>query len=170
MLRALATAFALLGAAIALAVAAMAVASIAGRALWARPIPGDVELTQFGIGCAIALALPWCQWRGSNIIVDFFTQRIGARGRRGLDAAGALAVAVMCALLGWRSGGAQQREGQCQAPQQPRHHFWYLSSSSRASVNICLPGRPRLSMSATQSSTSGAEALTQLSSSLVGTV
>ena len=104
MLRALATAFALLGAAIALAVAAMAVASIAGRALWARPIPGDVELTQFGIGCAIALALPWCQWRGSNIIVDFFTQRIGARGRRGLDAAGALAVAVMCALLGWRSG------------------------------------------------------------------
>ncbi len=104
LLRALVTAFALLGAALALAVAAMAVASIAGRALWARPIPGDVELTQFGIGCAIALALPWCQWRGANIIVDFFTQRLSARGQRGLDAAGALAVAVMCALLGWRSG------------------------------------------------------------------
>ncbi len=106
LLRALVTAFALLGAALALAVAAMAVLSIAGRALWARPIPGDVELTQFGIGCAIALSLPWCQWRGANIIVDFFTQRLSSRGRGWLDAAGALAIALMCTLLGWRSGVA----------------------------------------------------------------
>jgi hypothetical protein len=51
----------------------MAVASIAGRALLNRPIPGDVELTHFGIALCISLCLPWCQLRDANIIVDFFT-------------------------------------------------------------------------------------------------
>ena len=46
----------------------------------------------------------------------------------------------------------------------------YLASSSRASASSALPLAPRLSMSATQSSYSGAEALTQLSSSEPGIV
>ena len=103
LLRRLALAFALLGAAAALAVALMAVASIAGRALWSKPIPGDVELTQFGIAWALSLSLPWCQLRGANIIVDFFTQRLRARSLRRLDCAGALLLSLMCALLAWRT-------------------------------------------------------------------
>ncbi|MBL8341400.1 MAG: TRAP transporter small permease [Rubrivivax sp.] len=81
----------------------MVVASVVGRAAFGVPIPGDVELTQFGIAVALSLALPWCQARRGNIIVDFFTQRAGARTQRALDAAGALLAALMCALLAWRS-------------------------------------------------------------------
>jgi TRAP-type C4-dicarboxylate transport system permease small subunit len=104
LLRRLAAAFALLGAASALAVALMVVASITGRAVWSRPIPGDVEITQFGIALAISLGLPWCQLRGANIIVDFFTQRLPERRIRVLDGIGALLLALMCALLAWRTG------------------------------------------------------------------
>ena len=58
----------------------------------ARPIQGDVELTQFGIAVCISLCLPWCQLHGANIIVDFFTQR-AARARR---SAGSTASARCC--------------------------------------------------------------------------
>lgn len=103
-LRWLATAFALAGAALALAVALMAVVSIAGRATVSSPIQGDVELTQLGIALCISLCLPWCQLHGANIIVDFFTQKVGERPRRVLDGIGAVLLAAMCALLAWRTG------------------------------------------------------------------
>jgi TRAP-type C4-dicarboxylate transport system permease small subunit len=107
LLRGIAVAFALAGATVALGAALMVVTSIALRATTTRPIPGDVELTQFAIALAIALSLPWCQLRGANIIVDFFTQRLPARVSRALDGIGAVLVAAMCALLAWRtSAGA----------------------------------------------------------------
>ncbi len=95
--------FAMLGGLVASLVALMTVASIAGRALFARPIPGDVELTSFGIAVCISLCLPWCQLHGGNIIVDFFTQSAADRTRARLDAFGALLLAVMVALLAWRT-------------------------------------------------------------------
>jgi TRAP-type C4-dicarboxylate transport system permease small subunit len=106
LLRRLALAFALAGAAVALGAALMVVASVLLRATTSRPIQGDVELTQFAIAFAISLALPWCQWQRANIIVDFFTQKVGARPRGVLDAAGCWLVALMCALLAWRTGVA----------------------------------------------------------------
>ncbi len=104
LLRRLAMVFALVGVGAALAVALMVVASIAGRSLANYPIPGDVEMTQFGIALCISLCLPWCQLKGSNIIVDFFTQRLRAQPIRVLDGIGALLMALMCALLAWRTG------------------------------------------------------------------
>ena len=103
-LRRLAFAFALLGSAAALAVAALTVTSVALRALTSQPIQGDIELAQFGIALAISLAVPWCQLRGANIIVDFFTQRLPVARIRLLDGIGALLIAVMFALLAWRTG------------------------------------------------------------------
>ncbi len=103
-LRRLALAFALVGASAALAAALLTVTSVALRALTTRPIQGDVELTQFAIAFAISLTVPWCQLRGANIIVDFFTQRLAPAHVRLLDAIGALLIAVMFALLAWRSG------------------------------------------------------------------
>ena len=103
LLRRVAAAFALLGSAVALAAGAMVVTSIVLRTATSRPIQGDVELTQFAIAMAISLALPWCQLRGGNIIVDFFTQRLPARTNLTLDALGSLLVAAMCALLAWRT-------------------------------------------------------------------
>jgi TRAP-type C4-dicarboxylate transport system permease small subunit len=96
--------FALIGVAVAALVAVLTVVSIAGRATLSKPIQGDVELTQFGIALCISLALPWCQWQRANIIVDFFTQRLGERRNAVLDGIGALLMAAMYLLLAWRSG------------------------------------------------------------------
>jgi TRAP-type C4-dicarboxylate transport system permease small subunit len=100
----LARVFALAGVASAAAAALMVVISIGARALLGRPIPGDVELTQFGIALCISLCLPWCQLRGANIRVDFFTQRLPVARIRVLDGVGTLLVSLMCALLAWRTG------------------------------------------------------------------
>lgn len=102
-LRRLAALFACAGGLVACGVALMVVGSISGRAAFSSPVPGDVELTQFGIGLAIALCLPWAQLRGANIIVDFFTQRAAVRTLRRLDGLGSLLLAVMAGLLAWRS-------------------------------------------------------------------
>lgn len=100
--------FAVLGGLCAGAVALMVVVSIAGRALWSRPIPGDIELTQLGIALCISLCLPWAQVQRANIIVDFFTQKAGPAVLRGLDGLGAVLLALMVALLAWRTAvGAQ---------------------------------------------------------------
>jgi TRAP-type C4-dicarboxylate transport system permease small subunit len=103
-LRRLALVFALAGVASAALVALMVVTSVSARALIGRPIPGDVELTQFGVALCISLCLPWCQLRGANIVVDFFTQRLPVARIRVLDAMGTALVALMCALLAWRTG------------------------------------------------------------------
>jgi TRAP-type C4-dicarboxylate transport system permease small subunit len=103
LLRRIAATFAVVGSAVAFAAALLVVASISLRALTTRPIQGDVELTQFAVAIAISLALPWCQLRGANIVVDFFTQRLRARALRRLDGVGALLVAAMCAVLAWRT-------------------------------------------------------------------
>jgi len=109
-LRRVAALFALAGSAIALGTGVMVVVSITLRALTTRPIPGDVELTQFGIALAISLALPWCQLHGANIIVDFFTQKLRERGLRVLDGIGCLLIAIMA----WRTsiGAISVREAQ----------------------------------------------------------
>ena len=104
LLRRLALTFAVLGSAVALLTGVMTVFSVVGRAAFTAPIQGDVELTQFGIALAISLGLPWCQLRGANIIVDFFTQKTSPRTQRWLDALGAVLLAIMCALLAWRTG------------------------------------------------------------------
>lgn len=103
LLRRVASSFAIAGAAVALGAALMVVTSITLRALTTRPVPGDVELTQFAIALAISLSLPWCQLHHANIIVDFFTQKMAPRRIRLLDGVGALLIGAMCALLAWRT-------------------------------------------------------------------
>lgn len=99
---------ALSGGVILVALAVMTVASIAGRALFAAPIPGDFELVEVGAAIAIFSFLPYCQLRRGNVIVDIFTIRAGPRVRAILDALGALIYALIAALLAWRTfqGGA----------------------------------------------------------------
>lgn len=99
----LARGFAFGGGAILVALTGMSVASITGRAFLGRPVPGDFELVQIGCGAAIAAFLPYCQLRRGNIIVDFFTVRAGPRAQGALDALGALLVALVMAVLAWRT-------------------------------------------------------------------
>jgi TRAP-type C4-dicarboxylate transport system permease small subunit len=77
--------------------------SLIGRNTSGWTIVGDFELTASAAGAAIALFLPLCQLERGNIIVDFFTARVSAPTRARLDRFGALMLAVMMALLAWRS-------------------------------------------------------------------
>lgn len=96
--------FAVMGSAIALAVGVMTAVSVVGRAFFKSPIQGDIELTQLGIALSISLCIPWCQLRGANIIVDFFTQNLSTKKQGFLDAVGAALIGLMCLLLAWRTG------------------------------------------------------------------
>lgn len=102
-LRELSRWFGLLGAAVALLTGCMTFVSVLMRAVMRYPIPGDVELTQMGIALAISLCLPWCQSERAHIFVDFFTQRARPSTLRRLDGLGGLALALMYALLAWRT-------------------------------------------------------------------
>ena len=99
-----AKAFAFAGGAVLVAMLGMSVSSIAGRAIFNSPIPGDFELVQLACAISIAAFLPWCQLRRGNIIVDFFTTRLPARAQSVLDALGALLLAAVMALVAWRAG------------------------------------------------------------------
>ena len=77
--------------------------SIVGRWLFSSPVMGDTEIIEFAMAVVVAGCLPICQWRGDNIIVDFFTTRASAQARARLDRLGAILVAVMMGLIGWRT-------------------------------------------------------------------
>ena len=94
---------ALLGGAILTGITLMAVASITMRSLGFQPIQGDFELVQVALAGCIALMLPWCQLRGGNLTVDFFTVRLHRTKQRRLDAIGSLLFAIVIAVLTWRT-------------------------------------------------------------------
>ena len=83
--------------------------SVIGRNLLERTLVGDFELTGVACGVAIAMFMPWCQWRRGNILVDFFTARARASTVVWLDRCGALLLALCMVVLAWRSavGGLQ---------------------------------------------------------------
>ena len=81
----------------------MTCVSLIGRNTTGWTIVGDFELSGFAAGAAIALFLPWCQWRRGNIIVDFFTAKASDATNARLERAGALLLAACMALLTWRT-------------------------------------------------------------------
>ena len=81
----------------------MTCVSVIGRNTTGWTIVGDFELSGSAAGAAIALFLPWCQYRRGNIIVDFFTTKASVATQANLDRAGALLLALMMALMAWRS-------------------------------------------------------------------
>lgn len=98
----LSVAFAVFGGLLLSAGAVMTVVSVTGRYLFSSPISGDIELVELGAGAAIAAFLPYCQMRGGNVIVDFFTGGLSERGRARVDAVHALVFAFCAGLIAWR--------------------------------------------------------------------
>ena len=94
---------AIVGGCVLLAVAALTVVSVLGRWLLDRPVTGDVELVQLGVAVAIVLALPYCQWHGSHVLVDVFTARAGGAMRGSLDRIARWAAALVFSVLAWRA-------------------------------------------------------------------
>ena len=78
-------------------------ASIIGRELLGKTVPGDCELVGLATGAAVGLFMPLCQLRNGNIIVDFFTAKAPQKVNSALDRLGALTLSVSFALLTWRS-------------------------------------------------------------------
>lgn len=89
-------------------------ASLIGRNTIGATLLGDYELTAVTAGAAVALFLPWCQLRRGNIIVDFFTAKMSNSVNAGLDRFGALVLALVMLLLGWRTivGGLNAYDSQ----------------------------------------------------------
>lgn len=102
-LRALCQASAVVGGVVLIGIALMTLASVLGRVLWSNPIQGDVEMVQLACAVGIACFLPYTQWQGGNIIVDFFTTWASRQAQRRLDALGALTVGVVAGLICWRT-------------------------------------------------------------------
>jgi TRAP-type C4-dicarboxylate transport system permease small subunit len=77
------------------------VATVIGG-MFGRPILGDSELVELLVGAAVFAFLPYCQLRGSNVIVDFFSQPLPVRARHALDAVMGLAFIFVAVILTWR--------------------------------------------------------------------
>jgi len=81
----------------------MTCVSLIGRNTVGITLVGDFELTGVATGAAIALFMPWCQVKRGNIIVDFFTAKAHTTLNERLDRLGALLLALVFALLAWRT-------------------------------------------------------------------
>jgi TRAP-type C4-dicarboxylate transport system permease small subunit len=95
--------FAYAGGAVVAAIGIMSAVSIIGRALWSKPIMGDFELVEMGIAVAGTLFLGYCQITAGNIFVDIFTIRASRNAKAWMDRFGALLMAAMFILVGWRA-------------------------------------------------------------------
>ncbi len=81
----------------------MTCASLIGRNTTGWTLVGDFELSGAAAGAAIALFMPWCQVRRGHILVDFFTARASAATQAVLDRCGVALLALVMALLAWRT-------------------------------------------------------------------
>jgi TRAP-type C4-dicarboxylate transport system permease small subunit len=82
----------------------MTCVSVIGRNTTGWTIVGDFELSGSAAGAAIALFLPWCQFKRGNIMVDFFTAKASEATQNALDRLGAFFMALAMGLLAWRTG------------------------------------------------------------------
>lgn len=81
----------------------MTCVSLVGRNTSGWTLVGDVEISGFVAGAAVALFMPWCQLRRGNIIVDFFTAKASAATQARLDRLGALVLCGVMVLMTWRT-------------------------------------------------------------------
>jgi TRAP-type C4-dicarboxylate transport system permease small subunit len=81
----------------------MTCTSVIGRETIGKTISGDFELSGVLAGAAIALFMPWCQFKRGNIMVDFFTTGASAKTQDLMERFGALLLAAVMALMTWRT-------------------------------------------------------------------
>jgi TRAP-type C4-dicarboxylate transport system permease small subunit len=101
----LSQALALAGGAALVALAALTVVSVTGRAFVKAglgPVPGDFELVEIGCAFAVFAFLPWCQYRRGHVTVDVFISRAGPRTKAALSLIGNVLLTGVALLLAWR--------------------------------------------------------------------
>lgn len=85
-----------------LVMAVLSLRSIVGRTFFDSALQGDYELVQMLSAIAVAMALPYANWIGGHVIVDFFTAKAPPRVNAALDLAAQVLMAFFCGLLAWR--------------------------------------------------------------------
>ncbi len=87
-----------------IAMVAMSIVSIVCRKLDAAPVSGDIEIMQMGTAVASAAMLAYCEMEHHHLRVDFFTSGLSAATRHRLDALSHLLLALVAAVVAWRTG------------------------------------------------------------------
>lgn len=101
----LAKALAILGGIVLVVITAITVISITGRAfIWAglRPVPGDFELVEAGVGFAVFAFLPWCQINRGHATVDIFTSFFPDQVNRHIDVMAEVLMTIAITFIAWR--------------------------------------------------------------------
>ncbi|MCY4497031.1 MAG: TRAP transporter small permease, partial [Rhodospirillaceae bacterium] len=80
----------------------MTLISVLGRYLFNAPIPGDYELTELACGIAVFAFFPYCHARSGNVVVEFFTSRLGPRRKTALSAVHNIVFVLVAGLITWR--------------------------------------------------------------------
>ena len=94
--------WALLGGVVIGLVVAANVWSVAGGALFSRPVPGVYEIVQVGVAMGMFMFLPYCQITGANVSADIFTDRLRGRAQDSMVALGSTIALAFAAFLLWR--------------------------------------------------------------------
>jgi len=94
--------WALLGGCLLIAIVLMTTWSAFTGFVFAKPFPGDFELTEMGVALAAFAFLPYCQLSFANVTADIFTARASPAATRWLDRLGSLIALGFSALLIWR--------------------------------------------------------------------
>jgi TRAP-type C4-dicarboxylate transport system permease small subunit len=77
-------------------------ADVIGRAAWARPIPGIVELSSYMLDIFILLGLAYTQQVKGHVRVSMLTSRLPPRAQAFLEIAVTLLSLFIMALLAWQ--------------------------------------------------------------------
>lgn len=101
-LAALCKLFAIASGIVLLSMAGMSLASIAGRAIFTKPILGDYEMVQMMCAVAVSMALPYAHWANGHVIVDFFTAKARPSVNLFLDSVAGILMSVAGAVMCWR--------------------------------------------------------------------
>lgn len=73
------------------------------RAVFNRPIPGDVELIEIAMVCTSFLGLAWCAIKEKHIRVDLLVASFPKRAQAIIDGVGYGAALVTCIVISWQS-------------------------------------------------------------------
>ncbi len=77
-------------------------ADVFGRALWARPIPGTVELCSYMLAVFVLLGVAYTHQVKGHVRVSILVARIPARAKALLDAITTLMSLGIIAILAWQ--------------------------------------------------------------------
>lgn len=112
------------------------VASVVMNDAFGKPILGDTEIVELLMGVAVTAFMPWCQMRGANVIVDFFTAKAPQRVRDTLDACAHVLFALVVGVLTWRllEGTLSQYERERVSMFLKLPQWWGYAAASVAAV------------------------------------